>query len=80
VLRVAWRPDGAIVASASADMLVRLWDVRAAKAIIALGGHTDWFFLTIGAEWLMVFRARARAERACGAGATRILPDHTSGV
>jgi WD40 repeat protein len=42
VLRIAWRPDDAIVASGSADHMVRLWDVRRGRPLAVLGGHADW--------------------------------------
>jgi len=42
VVSVAWRPDGAIIASASADYTVRLWGPRGEKYVITPGMHADW--------------------------------------
>ena len=42
VLSVAFSPDSSIVASASRDGTVRLWDVATASNTGTLLGHTDW--------------------------------------
>ena len=42
VLSVAFSPDGSIVASASWDGTVRLWDVATGSNTATLLGHTDW--------------------------------------
>jgi len=39
---VAFSPDGNIIASASKDKTVRLWNTRDGKLIKILSGHTDW--------------------------------------
>ena len=42
VSQVAFSPDGKILASASADGSVKLWDVDSGRQIRSLYGHTDW--------------------------------------
>jgi WD40 repeat protein len=42
VISVAFSPDGTIVASASGDATVKLWDVKAGKEIRTLTGHAGW--------------------------------------
>jgi WD40 repeat protein len=41
-LAVAWRPDGAMVASGGRDRSVRLWDVETGRTVMALQGHQWW--------------------------------------
>ncbi|MCE7010947.1 hypothetical protein LWC34_50315 [Kibdelosporangium philippinense] len=46
VYETSWRPDGQILATASDDKTVRLWDMRDPSRPVALGqpltGHTSW--------------------------------------
>ncbi len=38
--RIAWSPDGRMLASPSADMTIRLWDAETGKCLRRLEGHT----------------------------------------
>ena len=42
VSSVAFSPDGALLASASGDETVRVWDAKTGTALQTLKGHTDW--------------------------------------
>lgn len=48
VYDIAFRPDGHLVASASHDMTVRVWDVRDFDPLHVLRGHTD---LVVAVDW-----------------------------
>ena len=41
VYGLAFSPDGTRLASASHDMMVRVWDVQTQRALLALDGHSD---------------------------------------
>jgi WD40 repeat protein len=38
---VAWSPDGNMIAAASGDRTVAVWNVSMQEMLIRLGGHTD---------------------------------------
>jgi WD40 repeat protein len=42
VRAVTFSPDGQLLASASDDQSVRLWDTSSGQPIATLEGHTDW--------------------------------------
>jgi WD40 repeat protein len=42
VLGITFSPDGKILASASGDRTVMLWDVRTRRELATLTGHHDW--------------------------------------
>ncbi len=39
--RIAWSPDGGMLASPSGDRTVSIWDARSQRHIHMIGGHTD---------------------------------------
>lgn len=39
--RIAWSPDGRLLASSSSDKTIRIWDVAHGECIVTLQGHTD---------------------------------------
>ncbi len=44
VYALAWSPDGALLASASADRTVKVWDAAAGTRLYTLGDPTDWVY------------------------------------
>ena len=44
VYAVAWHPDGKLLASASADRSVKVWDAATGKRLYTLGEPTDWLY------------------------------------
>ncbi len=51
VCRIAWSPDGRTLATASADLAIRLWNSEDGKSVNALEGHKDYV-------WSVVFHPR----------------------
>src|SRR4051812_353116 len=40
ICRIAWSPDGRMLASPSNDGTIRIWDAESGKALAVLEGHT----------------------------------------
>ncbi len=64
--QIAFSPDGKILASASPDNIVRLWDVATGKQLPSLGGHEK-------AVWFVVFSKDGKILATAGdSGAIRL--------
>jgi WD40 repeat protein len=53
--RIAWSPDGRMIASPSADNTIRLWDVETGAVVQTLEGHSDAVICVAwspGGRWL----------------------------
>ncbi len=44
IARIAWSPDGKIIASPSVDKTVRLWDAQTGQHLRTLEGHSDYVY------------------------------------
>jgi type VI secretion system ImpA family protein len=58
--RIAWSPDGRMLASPSSDHTIRLWDVQAGQLRRAIRGHSDW---VTGVAWSPDGRMLASSSR-----------------
>ena len=88
VFSVAFSGDGRLLASASGDRTVRVWDVAAAKCVAVLTGHTDQVFSAVfhpdgkrlasagrdRAIWLWDLATRPGRGPAGGTHELRLLP------
>ncbi len=41
--RIAWSPDGRMLASPSDDKTIRLWDAETGQCLRTLTGHAPWY-------------------------------------
>src|SRR5438105_3513421 len=48
ITRIAWSPDGQILASPSEDHTIRLWNAETGQCLHILSGHTD---IINGVSW-----------------------------
>src|SRR5262249_6503363 len=58
--RIAWSPDGRMLASPSSDQTIRLWDAQTGQLRLAIQGHSDW---VTGVAWSPDGRMLASSSR-----------------
>ena len=69
---VVFSPDGTMLASASYDETVKLWDVASRAEIATLEGHTDWVRSVVfcgtpdGTDWVGWLPRHWMAQSSCG--------------
>src|SRR5437899_2159842 len=44
ITRIAWSPDGKMLASPSADKTIRLWNAQTGRYLRTLKGHSDFIY------------------------------------